>query len=80
MDYINAFTDYPFVELGDKAYDIARIRRCKVIAYDRDKYVAVMIGRKILHVKAGYVYKTYGRCGNVQNYSNSYLRKLPRLK
>jgi hypothetical protein len=59
------YTDYPFVELGDKPYTIAPIRECKFVAFDGNKYVTVDVEGHRLEVKAGYIYTKAGRNGEV---------------
>lgn len=53
------YTDYPITELGDVSGKIAPIRKCKLISYDRNKYVQVQIdGTDVIkEVKSGYIYK-----------------------
>ena len=52
------FTDYPMVLLGDTPGHIAPLRNCKIISYDRDKYVWIQIGKNFcIEIKAGYVYQ-----------------------
>jgi hypothetical protein len=60
---IVAYTDYPFVELGDTAGKIAPIREVTMLLYDGDKYVSVIVEGKMLSVKAGYLYTTPVRYG-----------------
>lgn len=62
---MKAFTDYPFVELGDTPGKKAPIRWCEILAYDGDKYCLIRIGFKYLTVKSGYLYTDYGRLGDV---------------
>ena len=64
---MKAWTDYPFTELGDIAYQQAPIREVKVIDYDGDKYCTVIVEDRKLDVKAGYLYKSPGRLGEVEN-------------
>ena len=65
MIKLKAFTDYPFTELGDIAGKQAPIRSCIVTSYDGDKYCKIVVGKLETEVKAGYLYKTAGRCGEV---------------
>lgn len=60
-----AYTDYPFVELGDEAGKIAPIRQVKVLSYDSDKYCRIKVQGLTTEVKAGYLYDKEGRCGEV---------------
>lgn len=62
------YTDYPFVELGDKPRDAkspAPVRQVCALAQDGDKYVFVLVDGKVLSVKAGYLYSEPGRFGDV---------------
>jgi len=63
---IDAFTDYPFTEIGDVEFQKAPIRKCKVIAFDRNKHVNLMVffpdgdgDERVLFtsIKWGYIYK-----------------------
>jgi len=60
---MNAFTDYPFTELGDIPYQEAPIREVKVLFYDGDKYCTVLVEGAVLDVKAGYLYTAPHRAG-----------------
>ncbi len=65
-DKVKAWTDYPIEVLGDwpsMKYEDLRIRECTVLAYDGDKYVVVEVEKHRLTIKAGYVYKSPGKCG-----------------
>lgn len=62
---MKAYADYPFIELGDTEGEEAPVRECEVIGWDGDKYCTVRIGDMSAQVKAGYVYKTPGKCGEV---------------
>ena len=61
-----AYTDYPFTELGDIPNTEAPIRKCVVIGYDGNKYCRIAIEGRVTEVKAGYLYKEPGRCGEVE--------------
>ena len=63
---MKAFTDYPFIELGDIPGKQAPIRSCVVTGYDGDKYCKICVGKLETEVKAGYLYKTAGRFGEVE--------------
>lgn len=52
---MKAFTDYPFVELGDTPGQAAPWRECVIVGYDHDKYCTVKIMDKFLSVKTGYL-------------------------
>jgi hypothetical protein len=73
---IDAFTDYPFTELGDVAFKKAPIRQVKILTYDGDKYCDVLVLFKdedgdlcghLDSVKAGYIYKRKVRLDSVYN-------------
>ena len=74
---MNYWTDYPFTSLGDKPYVEAPIRKCQLVSYDGDKYVTIAIGGTRYSIKAGYVYRKPGRCGDVPSVSHRVLNKLP---
>lgn len=63
---MKAFTDYPFIEFGDSVAEKAPIRMCDVLSFDGDKYCLIRINGKIKTVKSGYLYKKYGRYGEVE--------------
>lgn len=71
---MKAYTDYPFMELGDKPHQEAPIRCVTVLNYDGNKYCEVAIEvpcgatykKVILELKAGYLYKSPGRLGEVE--------------
>lgn len=62
---MKAFTDYPISELGDPPNKEAPIREVEVISYDSDKYCLIEIQGIIKEIKWGYLYRAYGRCGEV---------------
>jgi len=55
---MKAYTDYPFIELGDIAGKVAPVREVEVLTYDRDKYALVLFDNVYQSIKAGYLYKT----------------------
>jgi hypothetical protein len=61
------WTDYPIAELGDAPGRAAPIRSVRLVSYDGDKYVRVLVDglRADVEIKAGYVYIKPGRCGEV---------------
>ena len=65
---ITAWTDYPFEELGDIAYQPAPLRRVRVISYDGNKYATIAIkGTEVVTtVKWFYLYRAPGRLGYVK--------------
>ena len=74
---VTAWTDYPFVELGDIPYEKAPIRRVQVLSFDGNKYAKISYMGMYLEVKAGYLYGKAGRCSTVPRIA---LRKLERMK
>lgn len=82
------YTDYPIGYFGDVRGAPAPIRRVRVIAYDRDKYVEIVfLDEKRLPnypafttIKAGYVYRKPGRVTEVRPVPIKQLSKLPRIK
>lgn len=64
MTPLQAWTDYPFAELGDTPGEPAPIRPCLVLHYDGNKYCQVEVGDTLLDVKAGYLYRQPGRSGD----------------
>lgn len=68
---IIAWTDYPFIELGDEPGKEAPVRRIELISYDGDKYVRVRLpdGQES-EIKAGYCYKQEGRLMGVPSFSH----------
>lgn len=74
---INAWTDYPITRLGDKEDKLAPMRACKILAYDKNKYCRVKVGRYVEEIKSGYLYIRAGRCGEVPCVSRRRLNKLP---
>ena len=75
---ITCWTDYPFLELGDRPHAPAPIRHVRIIAYDCDKYVKVSIEGfdGVFEVKTGYLYSQPGRYGQVKHVSR---RKIERM-
>lgn len=62
---MKAFTDYPFEELGDEPYVKAPVREVSVISFDGNKYCRILVDGFETEVKAGYLYTSYGRYGEV---------------
>lgn len=75
---VSAWTDYPFVELGDIPFKPAPIRHVLVLSYDQDKYAKIYVQGYdlVTEVKWGYLYREPGRCGKVKTISR---RKLERM-
>ena len=55
-----AYTDYPIIELGDKPWQKAPMRECRVLGYDGNKYCRVVVEGVELEIKSGYVYEGKG--------------------
>lgn len=53
---LQAWTDYPIVELGDVAHSEAAIREVRIITYDGDKYCRVVVEGVEVEIKSGYLY------------------------
>lgn len=51
-----AFTDYPFIELGDLPLTNAPMRQVRVLSYDGNKYCMIEVEGVTASVKAGYLY------------------------
>lgn len=83
---IDAFTDYPFTEIGDVEFQKAPIRKCKLIAFDRNKYVNLMVfftdgdgDERVLitSIKWGYTYKNEAYYDDAEFFTFDELCKLP---
>ena len=83
---IDAFTDYPFADLGDTPGELAPIRSCKVLTYDHNKYCDILVIFEdsdgdvrgyLSSVKAGYIYKNEARYENGENLTSEELYSLP---
>ena len=55
------YTDYPFAELGDTAFELAPIRPCYILEYDGDKYAKIFVSGTTQDVKMCYIYDTERR-------------------
>jgi len=75
---VKAYTDYPITELSDAPGALAPVRACQVLAYDGDKLVTIEVAGVRCQVKAGYVYQTEGRLGDVPPLTRRMLHGLPR--
>ena len=73
---MNAYTDYPIIELGDLVGEEAPIRRCIITSYDGDKYCSVVIGGVQKSIKKGYLYESAGRFGKAQQIDNQLIKLL----
>jgi len=58
---MKAWTDYPFVWLGDIAYQKAPVREIEVVSYDGNKYCKIIVEQGEYEIKAGYIYTEEGR-------------------
>jgi hypothetical protein len=67
---MKAYTDYPMTHLGDESGKEAPIREVFIHGWDGDKYVYLTVEGTVTSVKAGYIYPTPNRCGEVE--ANSY--------
>lgn len=70
------YTDYPFVELGDKPGQQAPIREIEVHRYDGDKYCDVTVDGVASNIKRGCIYTKPGRCSEVPEVSHEEAMKL----
>ena len=59
------WTDYPILELGDAPKSLAPIREVRLVRYDGDKYATIEVNSVITTIKAGYLYISEGRFGEV---------------
>jgi hypothetical protein len=82
-----AYTDYPFIALGDEPYKPAPIRKVKITSFDGDKFCKVYLVDFVdtemdynWYIKTGYLYKHKGRCGEVKCVDKKELAKLIRNK
>jgi len=84
----DAFTDYPFDDLGDDLLKEAPIRRIKILTYDRNKYCNVLVyytdadgdaRAYVTSIKSGYCYQNQVRLmdNDAKLFSYSDLCKLP---
>lgn len=76
---IEAWTDFPFVSLGDIPFARAPIRKVKVHAYDGSLYCEIEVTGQTEWVKSGYLYTSEGRLGEVPAVSIADLAKLPKI-
>lgn len=63
---MKAYTDYPMTHLGDESGKKAPIREVFIHGWDGDKYVYLTVEGTVVSVKAGYIYPTPNRCGEVK--------------
>lgn len=88
--HYDAFTDYPFEEFGDVPGEIAPIRKAKILGYDGDKYVYVLVSNGsndynfersfvFTSIKQWYVYKRRCRLDDARKKDCFSYRELGRL-
>jgi tRNA(His) 5'-end guanylyltransferase len=58
---IEAYTDYPILALGDRANQLAPVRKVNVLSYDGVKRCCIEVHGVRLTVKRGYLYTTLSR-------------------
>jgi hypothetical protein len=84
---LDAYTDYPFLELGDTGSEEAPIRKCKILTWDRNKYCGVLVyffddygdlRGHIANIKQYYLYKNDERIDNGIQFTDYELKTLPR--
>lgn len=73
---MKAWTDYPFIWLGDTAGKKAPIREIEVLSYDNDKYCRIKVCGEEDEIKAGYIYQHKGRHGEVPPITHNQLKML----
>lgn len=62
---IKAWTDCPFMRLGDIEGLKAPVRKIAVLSYDGNKYCTIRVGKFKESIKSGYIYQREGRYGEV---------------
>ena len=72
---MKAWTDYPFIQLGDLENKKAPIREIEVVSYDDDKYCDIIVKGIKTSIKAAYIYSKPGRIGKALQVKLSDLRK-----
>ena len=75
---MKAWTDYPFPYLGDTAGQKAPVREIEVLSYDDDKYCRIKVCGQEDEIKAGYIYQSEGRLGEVPPITGEQLAALVR--
>lgn len=72
---IEAWTDYPMIELGDEPNEFAPVRKAYVISYDGNKYCEVVVEGVVKSIKSGYLYQKKGR-GNTPTLTKEQLSEI----
>jgi hypothetical protein len=82
---IDAYTDYPFTQLGDTAGEVAPIRKCTILTWDRNKYCDILVyfvdkdGDLRGHtnnIKQFYLYKNEARIDSGEQFTDDELKTL----
>ncbi len=73
---MKAYTDYPFIFLGDVEFEEAPIRKIEVLSYDGRKYCKILVEGLHSEIKFRYIYSKKGRYGEVPSLSDKQLTKL----
>ena len=85
LQMLDAYTDYPFEELGDTAGQIAPIRKCTILTWDRNKYCDILVyfvdkdgdlRGHINNIKQFYLYKNEARIDDGEQFSDDELKTL----
>ena len=74
---MRAYTDYPFVELGDEPYKPAPIREVEILSYDGDKYCKILVEGVGTEVKSGYLYRYWATWQDGEIFSEEEMASLP---
>ena len=75
---MKAWTDYPFIFLGDERWGTAPIREIEVLSFDGDKYCDIEVEGVRSEIKSGYIYQQPGRLGQVPAITRRQLAQLKR--
>jgi hypothetical protein len=82
-----AYTDYPITEFGDIANELAPIRKCAILTWDRNKYCDVLVyftdedgdlRATVTNFKQFYLYKNEARIDDGIQFTDDELKTLPR--
>lgn len=82
----DAYTDYPFTELGDTAGEKAPIRKCQILTWDRNKYCDILVlfedddgdlRGHINNIKQFYLYKNEAQIDDGIQFTDKELEELP---